>query len=113
MNQTLLQMFLKKLGVVVAPGTPIPVAASRALTKNDHGKTLVTGGAVTLTVAKDLPTGFTCKIINGAGIATIAPATDVTVGSVSSFTKTAGTNAMISLTQKAANAYVLTGEGAT
>lgn len=114
MNKSIVSLFVRALGYV-APKGPVALAASRTLTEDDNGATLVYGGAgaATVTVPQGLPAGFTCKIVqNAAGAVTVAAASGVTVVSADTFVKTKGANAVIDLTQVSGVKYNLGGQGA-
>ncbi len=134
MNRVLLKLFLGLLGVpsmtkdaagnvtlvdgagaktAVGGGAPVVLTAGRALTAADNGATFMrNGGAITMTVPAGLPAGFGCKFIQGGAGAITVSGDVATVASVSSYVKTSGANSQIELVQKAADAYILTGQGA-
>lgn len=94
---------------------PVAITTSRNLLSADNGGTLynATANAYTLTVPSGLTTGFGVAITqNSTGVVTIAAGSGVTVNNISSFTKTAGQWAVISVIQTAPNTYILVGTGA-
>jgi hypothetical protein len=83
------------------------------LLSTDNGKviTLNNASAITLTVASGLGAGFNCMIVQkGAGIVTLVGAGGVTVTNRIGFTKTAGTNAIVTLIAIASNYFVSGGD---
>jgi hypothetical protein len=83
------------------------------LLSTDNGKviTLNNASAITLTVASGLGAGFNCMIVQkGAGIVTLVGASGVTVTNRIGFTKTAGTNAIVTLIAIASNYFVSGGD---
>ena len=80
---------------------------------SDNGKviTLSNASAITLTVASGLGAGFNCMIVQkGAGIVTLVGAGGVTVTNRIGFTKTGGTNAIVTLIAIASNYFVSGGD---
>jgi len=78
----------------------LETSTARTLTSADHGKTIFTtnGSATTITVPSGLPSYFECDIVQkGAGQITVAAGSGVTVSSYSSWLKTAGQQAGLTL----------------
>jgi hypothetical protein len=116
MQKSLFSYFARITGqATLSKGTPAILTASRTLTDADCGTVLVSTSAtaVTLTVPAGLAPGFNIKVVqSGAGAVTIAAGAGATVANVSSYTKTSGVNSEVGITNKALNAYILTGAGA-
>lgn len=94
---------------------PAAITSSRNLASADNGGTLynATTNAYTLTVPSGLPAGFGVAVVQSStGVVTIAAGAGVTINNISSFTKTGGQYAVISLINTAANTYILAGSGA-
>ena len=85
---------------------------SYTLQSSDNGKvvTLNNASAITLTVPSGLGAGYNCMIVQkGAGLVTIA-ASGVTVANRIGFTKTAGTNAIVTIVSIATNYFITGGD---
>jgi hypothetical protein len=83
------------------------------LQASDNGKvvTLSNASAITLTVPSGLDAGFNCMIVQkGAGLVTLVGAGGVTVTNRIGFTKTGGTNAIVTLIAIASNYFVSGGD---
>jgi hypothetical protein len=81
------------------------------LLASDNGKiiTLNNASAITLTVPA-LFTGFNCMIVQlGAGEVTLTPS-GTTISNRSSYTKTAGTNAIVSLIGLSGTTFISAGD---
>ncbi len=82
------------------------------LTASDNGKiiTLNNASAITLTVPSTLFAGFNCMIVQlGAGQITLA-ASGVTISNRSGFTKTGGTNAILTLLAISSTLFISSGD---
>jgi hypothetical protein len=89
----------------------IQTGTSYTLLASDNGKiiTLNNASAITLTVPA-LFTGFNCMIVQlGAGEVTLTPS-GTTISNRSSYTKTAGTNAIVSLIGISSTSYISAGD---
>lgn len=89
----------------------IPVTASTTLVGAHHQASIINTGtsAITITVAKDLPRGFGCEMIQGStGQITVSAASGVTITN-SVGLKTSGPQAVVKLIETGKNTYVLTG----
>lgn len=129
MTTALLARLLRKLGIRVG-SAPTVVTASRTLREDDAFDVLYCDSAtdITLTIRHDLPEGWEVKVVQAgvgkvvfAGQAsetvptwqdgvTAAVGNATTLHNVSGHTKTAGRYASATLTQMAANSYVLYGD---
>lgn len=92
----------------------IPVTASTTLVGAHHQASIINTGtsAITITVAKDLPRGFGCEMIQGStGQITVAAASGVTITNAVGL-KTSGAQAVVRLVETGKNIYVLTGSTA-
>jgi len=99
----------------VSAGSRTISVASYTLLSSDDGKVLyfTSASAVTLTVPPGLRIGFSCALIQGgAGQVTPTPGAGVTIANRSSYTKTAGQNAIASLIAPATNTFFFGGDGA-
>lgn len=90
------------------------------LVAGDAGKVveISNASAITLTLPNSLPVGFCCTIVQtGAGQITLTAASGATLNNHSSFTKTAGQYAMMTLyvttnSNSASAVYIAAGDGA-
>lgn len=90
----------------------VSVAASRALSASDDGKTvtITASSDVTLTVPAGLPAGFGCAIYQSASGAAIVIGSGATVTpNTTGHTKTGGSGKITALVQTATNAYSFSG----
>lgn len=115
MNKSIFAYIAAALGFVATQGARA-ITGAYTLAAEDNGRTITyTGAGHTISVPKDLPAGFTCKIVQGgAGAATIAAValSGVTVASGDNFVKTKAAGAVLEVVQSAANKYSLVGAGA-
>lgn len=104
---------LDMLSAGVLPPQGVAVAASRALTAADWGKTLdCTAGAISLTVPVGLPVDFECRIIPNGTTSIVSDGTALLNGATTTVTRAAATaaNTMFSLRMRTtANSFVVTG----
>lgn len=90
-------------------------ATSLTLSASGSGGIFVftSGSAITLNVPEGLDTGFSCVLVQlGAGQITPTALGSVTINNRSSYTKTAGQYAPMSLLAVAADTFILFGDGA-
>lgn len=87
-----------------------PVSGNKTLTASDDGSVIEMSAAATLTVPDGLPTGFSCAVIP-SGTTSIAFNNTTGNGSGSTITRSAASNAMFAIQQRASNpnSYVITG----
>lgn len=88
------------------------IGTAYTLTAADNGKiiTLNNASAITLTVPA-LFAGFNCMIVQlGAGQVTLTTGTGVTISNRSSYTKTAGTNAIVTLIGLSSTGFISAGD---
>ena len=89
------------------------IGTTYQLVASDNGKiiTLNNASAITLTVPAGLLVGFNCMVVQlGAGQVTIATSGGATVTNRSSFTKTGGQNAIMTLISVASNSFISSGD---
>lgn len=104
---------LDMLSAGVLPPQGVAVAASRALTAADWGKTLdCTAAAISLTVPVGLPVDFECRIIPNGTTSIVSDGTSLLNGALTTVTRAAATaaNTMFSLRMRTtANSFMVTG----
>jgi hypothetical protein len=91
---------------------PLAITASRTLTAQDNGRTLVSNvtSAIVLTIPKGLASGFGCAVHQqNTGKVTFAAASGVTMTNVGDQYSTSGQKATIGLVNIAQDAYNVTG----
>lgn len=96
----------------IQSGINSQIGTSYTLLASDNGKTITmsNGSAITLTVPSGLGAGFSCLIAQlGAGAVTLA-ASGTTINNRQSFTKTAGTYAIMTLLATTANTFISQGD---
>lgn len=99
-----------QLGKADVPAT-VAVAASRALTAADSGKTLECTATVMITVPATLPAGFRCQIIPFDTTSITSAGGALLNGATTTVTRAATANPLVTLVSRAsaANSYVVTG----
>lgn len=113
MNKSLLSSFLARLNFfAVLP--PVALTGNLTLTADHNGATITLAGATprTVTVPVGLPSNFKCTFIQlGTGAITVSAGAGATVTGVSSFVKTAGANAKVTIDSVGLDTYALNGAG--